>query len=121
MSPELERSERMSVEARWAAYPWWQEGLVAAFLFLVAGPVAAIWLRNEFPTVPWIPLAGLGLFWIIAAQGLYKRARGHVGRYQCPECGATIGPSKGFAFPGKREAPSECAHCGVHLTYPKQE
>jgi hypothetical protein len=60
------------------------------------------------------------LFWIIAALGLYQRGRGKVGRYKCPECGATIGPSKGFSAPSKREARTECARCGVHLTYPNR-
>jgi DNA-directed RNA polymerase subunit RPC12/RpoP len=120
MSPEPEPAERKSVEARWAAISWWEVGLVSAFWFLVGGPLVAYWARMQFPSTPLIPLAVLAFFWFIAAQDLYKRVRGQMGRYHCPECGATIGPSKGFATPGKREARTECARCGVHLTYPNR-
>ncbi len=121
MSPDLGPEQRESVEARWTAAPWWQEGLVAAALILVAGPLAAFWLRNQFPSTPVVPIAALLLFWLIGAEGLYKRARGHIGRFECPECGATIGSSKGSSLPGKRVADAECARCGVRLTYPRTD
>ena len=120
MSPESEPAERKSVEARWAAYPWWQEGLVSGFLALVAGPLVGYWLWRQFPGTPLVPAAALAFFWFIAVLGLYQRARGKVGRYKCPECGATIGPSKGFSTPGKRQARTECARCGVNITYPNR-
>ena len=50
--------ESASVEARWVASPWWQEGLVAAILVLIAGPVTAEWLRVQFPGAPLVSLAG---------------------------------------------------------------
>jgi DNA-directed RNA polymerase subunit RPC12/RpoP len=120
MSPESEPAERKSVEARRVALSWREVGLVAGLMSLVFGPLFAYWLWREFPGTPLVPAAALAFFWIMAAVEVYQRARGKLARYKCPECGATIGPSKGFSTPAKRKARTECARCAVHLTYPKR-
>lgn len=118
MSREPGVVDSASVEARWVDTPWWQEVLTSAALALIAGPITAVWLRRNFPGAPLVSLAGLIVFWLIAAYGLYQRARGLVGRYRCPSCGAAIGFSGGFSPRGKPVPRTECARCGVHLAYP---
>jgi hypothetical protein len=53
---------------------------------------------------------------LIAARGLYKSRSG--GAVQMPGMRSENRPNKGFSTPGKRVARTECARCGVHLTYP---